>query len=111
MKYPDPMRVCPVSKTCSHVDGYLCDPNTCLSIIVEKLKVWLGAEGKSFFKEIKAKHGQIDAVFMEGRIPHPVHFREGMQVRNFLRGLPECKDWDAHDYDNKWVLLVEEGIK
>jgi hypothetical protein len=57
------------------------------------------------------KHGRVDAVFMEGRLPHPVHFREGMTVRNFMRGTGLCEGWDAHDYDDNWVELVELSLK
>ncbi|MFH1984965.1 MAG: hypothetical protein ABIL58_24245 [Pseudomonadota bacterium] len=40
------------------------------------------------------------------RIPHPVHLREGMQVRNFLRDTELFPKWDAHDYDNRWSSIV-----
>ena len=76
--------------------------------LVQKLKDWLGEDGISFFSDIKEKYGKIDAVWMEGNIPHVVHFREGMQVRNFLRDLT---NWDSHELDEKWVGLIEECIK
>ena len=101
------MRVCSLSKNCSHVDGYLCEPNTCLSIVVDKLSKWLGKDGISFFRSVYEDNGRIDAVYPIRGIPHSVHFSEGMQVRNFLRELPECKEWTAHDLDNKWVNLVK----
>lgn len=56
------------------------------------------------------EHGRIDAVYMEGRIPHPVHFREGMQIRNFMREQPECKGWTDHEYDDNWVKAVEQAL-
>jgi len=76
--------------------------------IVIKLKEWLKDDGIKHFSDIKQKHGKINAVWMEGGIPHPVHFREGMQVRNFLRN---HIDWDAHKLDEEWVGLIEEAIK
>jgi len=76
--------------------------------LVEKLREWLGADGIKFFSEIKEEHGEIAAVWMDGKIPHPVHFREGMQVRNFLR---QHVNWDCHKLDNTWESLVEEAIK
>ena len=75
-----------------------------------KLMEWLGDEGLKFFKDVKDKHGKVDAVWMDG-IPHAVHFREGMQVRNFLRSLDECKDWDAHKLDDSWVKIIEDVMK
>ena len=43
-------------------------------------------------------------------IPHAVHFSEGMQVRNFLRQQPETKDWTDHDFDNRYIPLLNEVI-
>ena len=80
-------------------------------VIVESVRRWLGDDGIKFFTNLKKKHGRVDAVYMEQGIPHPVHLREGMQVRNFLRGLDECKDWDAHKLDDNWVSIIEEVIK
>jgi len=79
--------------------------------IVNKTKEWLKEEGIKFFTDLKEKHGEILAVYNEGGIPHPVHFREGMQVRNFLRGLELCKEWSAHELDDNWANLIEECIK
>ncbi len=75
--------------------------------IVLKLRTWLGKDGIAFFSGLQKKYGRVDAIWVEGGIPHPVHFREGMQVRNFLR---QHVDWDAHKLDNEWVGLVEEAI-
>jgi hypothetical protein len=61
--------------------------------LVNKTKKWLGKKGLKLFRKIKEKHGTVNACWDEGGIPHPVHFREGMQVRNFMRGCEECKDW------------------
>ena len=76
--------------------------------LVKKLRKWLKEDGIQYFSDIKSKHGRIDAVWMEGNLPHPVHFREGMQVRNFLR---QHVKWDAIKLDDSWVSLVEEAIK
>ena len=79
--------------------------------LVNKTKDWLKDPGIKHFKNIKEKHGKIDAVFMDGPIPHPVHFQEGMTVRNFMRHQIECKGWGDHDFDDNWVSLIEECIK
>lgn len=106
--------------------------------IVPALRKFLGDEGISFFQEVREKFGRVDAVFayddndkmLSSReeirmysaerqrrgenpfvLPHAVHFKEGMQVRNFLRKLPECKGWTAHDYDERWVGLVEVALE
>lgn len=76
--------------------------------IITKTKEWLGKEGIKFFREVKSKHGKINAVWVDGLIPHAVHFREGMQVRNFLRSI-NC-DWTSHEYDDNWVKVIEECI-
>lgn len=78
--------------------------------LVKSAAVWLGDEGRRFFRTCLRNSGRIDPVLTEGWPPHPVHFREGMQVRNFLRQQPECAGWDSHDFDNRWVVVVEAAI-
>lgn len=78
--------------------------------VIENLKKWLGKDGKEFFTEVKKEHGTLNAVLMENGIPHPVHLREGMQVRNFLRTQEFCNDWNSHDFDDNWIRLVEESL-
>jgi len=79
------------------------------------LREWLTPKGVRFFQLLKSFHGTVSPVLRLNAkrkfIPaHPIHFREGMQVRNFLRSLPECADWDAHDYDESWAAAVEAAI-
>jgi len=78
---------------------------------IKLIRAWLGVMGIRFFVNVKREHGRIDAIWMEDGIPHPVHFREGMRVRNFLRTLDECKDWDADKLDDNWVPIIEEVLK
>ena len=102
--------------------------------IVDALRLWLGEDGISFFSEIKERFGAMNVVGAldpDGRVipakqareawsktspsvrsllPHPIHLREGMQVRNFLRTLSMCEGWTAHDFDDRWSGLVEMAI-
>ena len=78
--------------------------------MITKVKKWLGKDGIACFRKYKENYGTVSPIFIEDKIPHPVHFREGMQVRNFLRTLEECKDWTSHDFDNKWKDIIEEAI-
>lgn len=71
-----------------------------LKSIVEKTSQWLGNDGKKFFTQVLLKEGDLIAV----------HFRQGMQVRNFLRGLEECKEWNDHDFDNNWMFIIKECL-
>ena len=82
-----------------------------LQSIIDKLKEWLGEDGIKFFMDLQEKHNTVSPVLMIDGIPHPVHLREGMQVRNFLRTIDECEAWDCHLLDDHWALLVEEAIK
>ena len=79
-----------------------------------KLKEWLTVHGIKQFKEYKEGHGTVSPVFSVsysgGNVPYSVHFREGIQVRNFLRTQEYCKDWDCHKLDNEWANLIEECI-
>lgn len=79
-------------------------------LIVSETKKWLGKDGHDFFSEVYDKYGTLIAVWRDGGIPHPVHWREGMTVRNFLRGLDETKGWSGHDFDNRWEVVVLKAI-
>jgi hypothetical protein len=73
---------------------------------------WLRPEGVEFFKGLIEEYGTVLAVWNEGNIPHSVHFREGMQVRNWMRDQPEFADnLDCHWLDNNWAEFVEDSIK
>jgi hypothetical protein len=77
--------------------------------LIDQLREWLKPEGINHFKQIKEKYGKISAIWDEDGIPHCVHFREGMQVRNQLRILiPNMSD---HWYDDNWEILIEKTIK
>ena len=78
--------------------------------LVEEVKRFLGKDGIDFFKECLLKYGTVSPVWMEYGIPHPVHFREGMQVRNFMRSTKYCDNWDSHDFDNNWITVIEKAI-
>lgn len=80
--------------------------------LVEHVKQFLGEDGAHFFSWVKEKHGRYDAVWWVDlsngeRFPHPVHLREGRQVRNSMRQHPDCAGWDAHDFDGAWTTVVE----
>lgn len=80
-----------------------------LTGLASRLERWLGQRGADFFSGLKRDHGRINVV-ISGKPPHAVHFREGMQVRNWLREQPECRAWDAHMLDKMWVPLVERAL-
>lgn len=77
--------------------------------LIDQMKEWLGEAGIAHFKKIKEDHGTLLAVWDEGGIPHCVHFREGMQVRNKLRDLTDG-EWTAHEYDDNWQQVIERCI-
>jgi hypothetical protein len=78
--------------------------------LVEKVKKWLGEDGREYFIWCLEEHGGVNPVYMEDGIPHPVHFREGMQIRNFMRTSGLCEDWTDHDLDNNWTEVVEKAL-
>jgi hypothetical protein len=79
--------------------------------MIQRVREWLGPEGIELFKDYKAKYKTVSPVFVDNGIPHPVYFIEGMQVRNFLRTLEECKDWTDHDFDNQWAKIINQAIE
>lgn len=84
--------------------------NKSMDDMTQQLRDWLGADGIQFFREIKKKYGTVNAIWNEGGIPHSVHFREGMSVRNQLRRITDYS-WTAHEYDDRWTALVEKAIE
>ena len=78
--------------------------------LARKVRKWLGDDGIAFFEGLLKEHGKLNVVIGEGSIPHPVHFREGMQVRNFMRSSGFCKGWDDHDFDNNWEEAVKAAL-
>lgn len=77
--------------------------------LIPKLKTWLGEAGLLFFRNVKAEHGKVNAVWIDGGIPHCVHFREGMMIRNKLRDLTN-NEWSVYEYDNTWADIIGECI-
>lgn len=98
------------------------------NLLISKLREWLNGTMWSeevnfteFFRTVRDEHDgklnvclETEAFSTRGfgiiNIPHPVHFREGMAVRNKLRDLTGC-EWTAIEYDDRWVELVLEAIK
>lgn len=84
--------------------------------LVDKAKIWLGVDGINFFSHLKGLTGDVSPVLSlneeRKHIPaHPVHFREGMTVRNWMRDQDECKNWSGDDFDDNWAILIENAIK
>jgi hypothetical protein len=92
--------------------------------LVEAIRDFLSPRGERFFRELLREYGEINVVLDAGRppslkggvvfgvpaIPHPVHLREGMQVRNAMRQTGLCDGWDDHDFDNNWIRVVCRAI-
>jgi len=77
---------------------------------------WIGNENLRWFKHLKGLTGTYSPVLKLSQkrkgIPiHPVHFREGMQIRNWMRRHKSCKNWTDNDFDDNWVLLVDMAVK
>jgi hypothetical protein len=79
---------------------------------INNLKTFLGKGGIRFFQLCKFLKGTVSPVFTFKKMKyvHPVHLREGMQIRNWMRSQPEFKDFSDHDYDNNWMALIEKTI-
>lgn len=83
---------------------------------IEKVRTFLRSEGIQFFRRVKTEFGTVAAVIPPNHelnelpIPWPIHFREGMQIRNFLRQITD-NGWEFDEYENGWVNIVNEAIK
>ncbi len=80
--------------------------------VAPKVAEFLGEDGIKFFTDLYDKHGMIPLVIPAEpgtspmMPPHMIHFREGMQIRNFLRRQPECADWDDIELDDNYLEVV-----
>lgn len=79
--------------------------------IIKKTFTFLGNDGLNFFNDCKLKYGTVSPIIVKRNYPHSVHFNEGMQIRNFLRSLEECKFWDDHDFDDNWIGIIEKCLE
>lgn len=86
-------------------------------LYVKTLKIWLGEENVRYFKHLKGLKGSVFPVLRlnverKGIPVHPVHFREGMHIRNYLREkFPELSEMAGDIMDDYAVRLMEEVIK
>lgn len=83
--------------------------------LIKRLGAWLGPENIRYFKHIKGLKGSVNTVLKLNPKKHigpghPIHFREGMQIRNWLRTQPETSGWNDADFDNHWAHAVELAI-
>lgn len=86
-------------------------------LYVKTLKIWLGEENVRYFKHLKGLKGSVFPVLKlnmdkKGLPGHPVHLREGMQIRNYLRTkFPELSEMAGDILDDYTVELMEKVIK
>ena len=80
---------------------------------MDAFKKWLGEDGIRFFRHLKGLKGTVIPVLASKKgMPWPVHFREGMQIRNWLRENTELgKKLDSIELDNCYASILEEAIK
>ena len=81
-------------------------------------KEWLGEDGIRYFRHLKGLKGTVVPVLKLNKeknagVPaYPVHLREGMQIRNWLRANTELgKKLDSIELDDCYVNILEEAIK
>lgn len=84
--------------------------------LVDKVYEWIGEENVRYFKHLKGLTGTVSPVLKLNQkrkfLPaHPVHLREGMQIRNFMRRQPECENWVGNEFDENWVKVIELCIE
>lgn len=78
--------------------------------IVTELKKKLDQTGMSeFFRGVKRDYGHLHVILNKGGLPWPIHFREGMHVRNILREITAYA-YTPEQYDALWAPLTELAI-
>lgn len=83
--------------------------------LLEEMYDYLGEENLRWFKHLKGLTGTYSPVLKlnvkrKGIPAHPVHLREGMQIRNFLKEQTECNAWHHLDFENGWTDVIEATV-
>ena len=80
-------------------------------------KKWLGEEGIRYFRHLLGLKGTVVPVLKLNKeknagVPaYPIHLREGMQIRNWLRGNTELWILNSIELDDCYVEILEEAIR
>lgn len=83
---------------------------------IESLKKYLGEENLRYFRHLKGLKGSVFPIlklnYKRKGIPmHPVRLREGMQIRNWMRGkFPEFRNLSQNKIEKYAEDLVEKAI-
>lgn len=85
---------------------------------MNSFKSWLKEEGIRYFRHLKGLKGSVVPVLKVnpnknfGISSYPVHFRDGVSIRNWLRENTELgKELDSIELDDCYVKILEEAIK
>lgn len=81
--------------------------------VICRLREWLGDDNVRYFRLLKSLTGTYSPVLKlnmkrKGRPAHAVHFNEGVEIRNWMRGQREFYGWDSERLDNYWTVLVNK---
>jgi hypothetical protein len=71
------------------------------TMLVVKTREWLGDDGIEFFREVNRTQGNLLSL----------SFSNGIQVIEFMKSTPECRDWTDVELDSAWANLIELCIK
>jgi len=74
--------------------------------LIELTKEFLGEDGIAKFQKWYDEYSTVSPVYKEDNIIYPVHFREGVVIRNFMRRSIFCKGWKDEDFESNWPILV-----
>jgi hypothetical protein len=74
------------------------------------IRAHLGERGVEFFRKVLEDYGTVHAILDVGGMPHPIHFREGMNIRNAMRASGYCDGWTDHELDEYWDRVVIRAL-
>lgn len=84
--------------------------------VEDRLYLFMGEDNVRYMEIIKRLKGTYNCVLKlnakkRGLPVHPVHLREGMQIRNWMRDQPEYKTANDNILDSEWMVLLDKTIK
>ena len=83
----------------------------------DRMREWMGQEGIRWFRHLKGLKGTVIPVLKlnyarKGMPVWPVHYHEGMQVRNWLReNVKAIQDMGPVELDEAYEDIIEDVIK
>jgi|CXWL01.1.fsa_nt_gi hypothetical protein len=82
-----------------------------LETIAAALRDYIAGELENVLRVVYKNNGTVFGPIHGAGFPLHTHtLGGGMHIRNFLRSVPECKNWAFEDLESGWVHITEIAL-